>query len=60
MIPSKADIAKRKANRDKLAKKITEDGHLKENELVRIVRKAIDSAWMTAAHKLVFLDSYQE
>lgn len=56
MIPSKADIAKRKANRDKLAKKITEDGHLKENELVRIVRKAIDSAWMTAAHKLVFLE----
>lgn len=56
MIPSKADIAKRKANRDKLAKKITDDGHLKENELVRIIRKAIDSAWMTAAHKLVFLE----
>ena len=56
MIPSKADIAKRKANRDKLAKKITEDGHLKENELVRIIRKAIDSVWMTAAHKLVFLE----
>ena len=56
MIPSKADIAKRKANRDKLAKKITEDGHLKENELVRLVRKAVDSIWMTAAHKLVFLE----
>lgn len=56
MIPSKADITKRKTNRDKLAKKITEDGRLKENELVRIVRKAIDSAWMTAAHKLVFLE----
>lgn len=56
MIPSQSDIAKRKANRDKLAKKITEDGHLKENELIRIVRKAIDSAWMTAANKLVFLE----
>lgn len=55
-IPSQADIKKRKDNRDKLAKKITDDGHLKENELVRIVRKAIDSAWMTAAHKLVFLE----
>ncbi len=55
-VPSEADIKKRKTNRDKLAKKITEDGHLKENELVRIVRKAIDSAWMTAAHKLVFLE----
>lgn len=55
-VPSQADIAKRKANRDKLAKKITEDGHLKENELVRIVRKAIDSAWMTAANKLVFFE----
>ncbi len=56
MIPSQSDIAKRKANRDKLAKKITEDGHLKETELIRIVRKAIDSAWMTAANKLVFLE----
>lgn len=56
MVPSQSDIAKRKLNRDKLAKKITEDGHLKENELIRIVRKAIDSAWMTAAHKLVFLE----
>lgn len=56
MIPSQSDIAKRKLNRDKLAKKITEDGHLKENELIRIVRKAIDSAWMTAANKLVFLE----
>ena len=55
-IPTQADIKKRKTNRDKLAKKITEDGHLKEQELVRIVRKAIDSAWMTAAHKLVFLE----
>lgn len=55
-VPSQADIDKRKANRDKLANKITENGHLKENELVRIVRKAIDSAWMTAAHKLVFLE----
>ena len=54
--PTQADIKKRKTNRDKLAKKITEDGHLKEQELVRIVRKAIDSAWMTAAHKLVFLE----
>lgn len=56
MVPSQSDIAKRKLNRDKLAKKITEDGHLKENELIRIVRKAIDSAWMTAANKLVFLE----
>ena len=56
MIPSQSDINKRKANRDKLAKKITENGGLKEQELVRIVRKAIDSAWMTAAHKLVFLE----
>lgn len=56
MIPSETDIKKRKANRDKLAKKITSDGRLKESELVRIVRKAIDSAWMTAAHKLVFLE----
>ena len=55
-VPSQADLNKRKANRDKLAKKITEDGHLKEQELVRIIRKAIDSAWMTAAHKLVFLE----
>lgn len=55
-VPSQADLSKRKANRDKLAKKITEDGHLKEQELVRIIRKAIDSAWMTAAHKLVFLE----
>jgi len=55
-IPTQADIKKRKTNRDKLAKKITDDGHLKEQELVRIVRKAIDSAWMTAAHKLVFLE----
>lgn len=55
-IPSQADLTKRKNNRDKLAKKITEDGHLKEAEMVRIVRKAIDSAWMTAAHKLVFLE----
>lgn len=56
MIPSQSDIKKRKVNRDKLAKKITEDGHLKESELVRIVRKAIDSAWMTAANKLVFFE----
>ena len=55
-VPSKADIAKRKANRDKLAKKITADGHLKDGELVRIVRKAIDAAWMTAANKLVLLE----
>lgn len=55
-VPSQTDLNKRKANRDKLAKKITEDGHLKEQELVRIIRKAIDSAWMTAAHKLVFLE----
>lgn len=55
-LPSQADITKRKFNRDKLAKKITEDGHLKETELVRIVRKAIDTAWMTAANKLVFLE----
>lgn len=55
-VPSQADIKKRKVNRDKLAKKITDDGHLKENELVRIVRKAIDSAWMTAANKLVFFE----
>ena len=56
MIPSEADIKKRKVNRDKLAKKVTEDGHLKEAELVRIIRKAIDAAWMTAANKLVFLE----
>lgn len=56
MKPSEADIKKRKVNRDKLAKKITPEGRLKEAELVRIVRKAIDSAWMTAAHKLVFLE----
>ena len=55
-VPSQTDIKKREVNRDKLAKKITEDGHLKENELVRIVRKAVDSAWMTAANKLVFLE----
>lgn len=55
-VPSNTDIAKRNANRAKLAKKITEDGHLKEAELVRIVRKAIDAAWMTAANKLVFLE----
>jgi hypothetical protein len=55
-VPSNTDIAKRKANRAKLAKKITDDGHLKEAELVRIVRKAIDAAWMTAANKLVFLE----
>lgn len=55
-VPSQADIKKRKDNRDKLAKKITEDGHLKENEFIRIIRKAIDSAWMTASHKLVFLE----
>lgn len=56
MIPSAVDIGKRKSNRAKLAKKVTEDGHLKEAELVRIVRKAIDAAWMTAANKLVFLE----
>lgn len=56
VVPTKQDIQKRKNNRDKLAKKITEEGRLKEQELVRIVRKAIDSAWMTAAHKLVFLE----
>lgn len=56
MKPSKADLAKRKANADKLRKKITEDGFLSEKELVRIVRKAVDSAWMKAAHKLVFLE----
>jgi hypothetical protein len=55
-VPSQADLDKRKKNRDVLAKKVTEDGHLKETELVRIIRKAIDSAWMTAAHKLVFLE----
>lgn len=55
-VPTKTDIAKRKVNRDKLAKKITEDGHLKEAELIRIVRNAIDRAWMTAANKLVFLE----
>ena len=55
-VPSQADINKRKVNRDKLAKKITEGGHLKEAEVVRIIRKAIDSAWMTAANKLVFFE----
>ena len=55
-VPSESDIKKRKTNRGKLAKKITEDGHLKEQELVRLFRKAVDSAWMTAAHKLVFLE----
>lgn len=56
MIPSQSDIQKRKTNADKLRKKITQSGKLLEKELVRIVRKAVDSAWMTAAHKLVFLE----
>lgn len=56
MVPSAADIRKRKLNRDKLAKKVTEVGGIKESELVRLYRKAVDSAWMTAAHKLVFLE----
>lgn len=56
MTPSKADIDKRKKNADTLRKKITEDGFLLEKELVRIVRKAIDAAWMTSANKLVFLE----
>lgn len=56
MIPSKSDLDKRRKNADKLRKKITPDGRLLEKELVRIVRKAVDSAWMKAAHKLVFLE----
>lgn len=55
-VPSQVDIQKRKKNADQLRKKITEDGFLTEKELVRIVRKAIDSAWMTSANKLVFLE----
>lgn len=56
MIPSAADIKKKKDNIAKLSKKLTPDGHLKETELVRIMRKAIDSAWMTAANKLVVFE----
>lgn len=56
MIPSPQDLAKKRANIAQLRKKITKDGYLTEAELVRIVRKAVDSAWMTANNKLVFLE----
>lgn len=55
-LPTKQDIQKRKDKISVLRKKITPDGHLLEKELVRIIRKAIDAAWMTSAHKLVFLE----
>jgi hypothetical protein len=55
-IPSKADIDKKKAELTKHLKHLTEDGKIKQNKLLDMIRLSLRKCWMSSPQKLAFLE----
>lgn len=55
-IPSQADINKKKAELAKHLKHIDEDGRIKPNKLLDMIRSSLRKTWMSSPQKLAFLE----